>query len=335
MDTWLGFLADEARPPAAAVMLSWTDGLLARPPNDEDLFVAANLIALVVFRAGDVDLARRISHEEIGYALRRQADGPVYLMYALQPQINLLRIDGYGSDPDRALDGLGRLARLASGLDMELPALSISAEQIDRLDEAELPVRRVARTTHVVDTCKILYRHRQWDRLAEAGAALLARYPEVRGAGPHHAAEALWLGAAAEQPQPSEKALDSGPVQAVRLTFLQLLHHTAHLADLGRHEEAIGQATRLLSRQDILDGRFASPLTSLRWRASLADSLLRAGRPDLAEPVLSEIHRESGDDAQLRRGAAERLGMRPEDEPRAGRDEILALAEQVLDRLSA
>src|SRR5260221_5031401 len=146
---WLGFLADEARSPAAGVMLSWVDALLSRPPDDEDLFVAANLIALVVFRAGDVDLACRVSHEEIGYALRRQADGPVYLMYALQPQINLLRIDSYGHDPDRALDGLDRLSRLASGLAVELPALSISTEQIDRLDEAELPVRRAGRTVHL------------------------------------------------------------------------------------------------------------------------------------------------------------------------------------------
>lgn len=335
---WLGFLADEARPPAAGVMLSWVDGLLARPPDDESLFVAANLIALVAFRAGDVDLARRISREEIGYALRRQADGPVYFMYALQPYINLLRIDGYGSDPDKALDGLDDLSRLASGLGMEPPVmeppvLSISAEQAARLEEARLPVRRVARTTHIVETCKILYRHRQWERLAEAGVALLARYPEVRATGPHHAAEALWLGAAAQQPRPGEDALDGGPVPAVRLAFLQLTHHTAHLADLGRREEAVHQAVRLLGRADILDGPFTSPLTPLRWRASLADSLLRAGRPDLAEPVLSEVHHGSGGDPPLHRGVAERLGVPPDEEPRVEREEILALAEQVRDRL--
>jgi hypothetical protein len=332
---WLGFLTDEARPPADGVMLSWVDGLLSRPPNDEDLYVAANLIALVVFHTGDADLARRISHEAIHYALRRQAGDPIYLMYALQPQINLLRIDGFGDDPDDALNSLGLLARLASGLDTELPALSISTEQIDRLDEAGLPVRRVARTTHIVDTCKILYRHRQWDRLTEAGTALLARYPEVCDTGPHHAAEALWLGAVAQQPEPAEKALDSGPVQAVHLTFLQLMHHTAHLADLGRSQEAVRQAARLLARQDILDGRFGSPMTPLRWRASLADSLLRAGRPDLAEPVFSEVHRESAGDPLLDRGVAERLGLPPAQEPRAGREETLALAERVLDRLSA
>ncbi|NUR58372.1 MAG: hypothetical protein HOV87_06720 [Catenulispora sp.] len=310
------------------------DGLLARPPDDESLFIAANLIALVAFRTGDVGLARRISQEEIGYALRRQADGPVYLMYALQPQINLLRIDGYGSDPDGALDGLGSLARLASGLGMELPELSISMEQVARLDAAGLPVRRVARTTHIVDTCKILYRHRLWERLAEAGTALLARYPDVRGTGPHHAAEALWLGAAAQQPPPDANALDGAPVQAVRLAFLQLMHHTAHLADLGRREEAVRQAASLLARADILDGSFTSPMTPLRWRASLADSLLRAGRMDLAEPVLSEVHHGSGGDSPLHRGIAERLGVPAQEEPRAGREETLALAGQVLDRLT-
>jgi hypothetical protein len=330
---WPGFLADEARPPAAAVMLSWVHGLLSRPPNDEDLFIAANLLALAVFRVGDVDLARRISHEEIGYALRREADGPVYLLYALQPQINLLRMDGHGEDPDGGLDGLDRLAHLASGLGVELPALSISAEQITRLDEAELPVRRVARTTHVVDTCKILYRHRRWDRLAEAGAKLLARYPDIHGTGPHHAFEALWLGAPAEQSPPGEQALDGGPGPAAHLAFLQLTHHTAHLADLGRRDEAVRRATRMLARRDILDGRFSSPLTPLRWRASLADSLLRAGRPDLAEPVLAEVHKGSTGDPPFRRGVAERLGLPQEEEHRAGRQEILALAERLLERL--
>ncbi len=121
----------------------------------------------------------------------------------------------------------------------------------------------------------------------------------------------------------------------MRLAFLQLMHHTAHLAGLGRQEEAVRQATRLLARRDIMDGRFASPLTPLRWRASLADSLLRAGRPDLAEPVLGDVHRESGGDLQLHRGVAERLGVDvAEEEPRAGREETLALAERVLDRLS-
>lgn len=331
---WPGFLADEARPPATAVMLAWVDGLLARVPGDEDLFTAANLLALAVFRAGDVGLARRISHEEIGYAARRRADGPVYLMYALQPQINLLRIDGHGAEPESALEGLDRLGRLASGLPVELPELGISAEQIVRLDEAKLPVRRVARTTHVVDTCKILFRHRAWTRLAETGAALLARYPEIRETGPHHAVEAQWLGAPTAQSPPDERALDDKSRSAGYLAFLKLIHHTAHLADLGRKDDAADQARRLLARRDVLDGRFASPLTPVRWRASLADSLVRVGRPDLARPVLEDIREASAADPPLQRGVAERLGLAPDGEPDR-RQQMSALAERLLERLGA
>lgn len=330
---WPGFLADEARPPAAAVMLAWVDGLLSRAPVDEDLFTAANLLALAVFRAGDVDLARRISHEEIAYALRRAGDGPVYLMYALQPQINLLRIDGHGADPEGALDGLDHLACLAFGLGVELPALSISARDVARLDEAKLPVRRVARTAHVVDTCKILLRHRWWDRLAAAGATLLAQHPEVHETGPHHAVEALWLGAPGAQVPPDEGALEGGPRAAVHLAFLQLIHHTAHLADLGVEDEVVDRATRMLARRDVLDGRFASPVTALRWQASLADSLARAGRGDLAGPVWEDVYQGAAGDPLLARGVAERLGLAPEREPDR-REEISALAGRLLQRLA-
>jgi hypothetical protein len=330
---WPGFLTDEARPPAPGVLLGWVDGLLARPPADEDLFVAANLIALVAFRAGDVRLARDISHAEIAYALRREADGPEYLMYALQPQINLLRIDGSGPDPGAALRGLARMGRLASGLPVDFPALGFSAERIDRLDRAGQPVRRVARTTHVVETCKILARHRRWEDLAAAGSALLAAYPDLGETGPHHAAEALWLGAAADQSPPSEAALDGRAVPAVRAAFVQLTHHTAHLADIGAHDDAVARGMRLLARWDVLDGRFSAPTTPLRWRASLADSVLRAGRRDLAEPVLEDVFGESAGDPVLHRGVADRLGVpgvagAPWDE--AG---MAALAGRVLDRL--
>lgn len=330
---WLGFLADEARPPAPGVMLAWVDGLLARPPQDEDLFVAANLIALVVFRAGDVGLAREISHAEIRYALRRESDGPVYLMYALQPQINLLRIDGYGADPGEALESLGRIERLASGLAVDFPALGFSTERINRLDKAEQPVRRVARTTQVVETCKILYRHRRWQQLAETGVALLAAYPDLGETEPHHAAEALWLGAAADQSPPSEAVLDGRSVPAVRAAFVHLMHHTAHLADIGAHDEAVAQGMRLLARWDVLEGRFSSPTTPLRWRAVLADCVLRGGRRDLAGPVLEDVFGESAGDQVLHQGVAERLGVPVAAEPAVDRAETLALATRVLDRL--
>ncbi|GAA3455253.1 hypothetical protein [Dactylosporangium matsuzakiense] len=333
MAPWLGFLADEARPPTGIVALSWVESLLSRPPDDEGLYVAANLIALAVFRAGEADLARHISHEEIGYALRREARDPVYLLYALQPQINLLRLDGYGPDPDRALRGLDALARLAAGLDLELPALSISAAQVRRLDEAGLPVRKAARDAHIIDTCKLLWRLGRPDRLVEAADGLLARYPEAAGGGPHHAAEALWLAAPESQAPPPTAALDSGPRPAVHLAFLRLIHHTARLADLGETEPVVGLATRLLTRQDILGGPYASALTPLRWRAALADSLLRVGRADLAEPVLRAAHHNAFGDPQLARGTAERLGMAAHVPP-VDRDAAVALAHRVLDRLS-
>ncbi|HET8659762.1 MAG TPA: hypothetical protein VFM55_12275 [Micromonosporaceae bacterium] len=339
--SWLGFLADEQRVayrgPAA---LHHVAALLDRPAGTvEDTFVAANLLALSVFRAGEVEQARHLCRAEIAYALRRRhrADWPLYAMYALQPQVNLFRLQGYGAQADEALAGLAGLAPLTEGHGAELPDLSLDTGTVGAMDAAGLPVRALARNVHISDTCKILYRHGLAERLCQEAAELCARYPRAGTEGPHHAAEAPWLVAALDQAPVPPDAVGRGRVRVRWLAYIRLVHVAAHRAAQGDHHDAVRLASWLVGRWDALTGRFTSAVTPLRWLATLGDTLQRCGRDDLAEPVLRRVlvNAAAAGDPALTAGLRARLGLPPAPPAGPAPPELPELVSRMLDRLSA
>ncbi|HZN16645.1 MAG TPA: hypothetical protein VFB84_00345 [Micromonosporaceae bacterium] len=337
---WLGFLADEQRVayhgPAA---LHHVATLLDRPDSTvEDTFVAANLLALSVFRAGEAEQARHLCRAEIAYALRRRhrADWPLYAMYALQPQVNLFRLQGYGAQADEALEGLARLAPLTKGRGAELPDLSLDTGTVSAMDAAGLPVRALARNVHIADTCKILYRHGPEERLCHAAAELCARYPQAGTEGPHHAAEAPWLVAALDQAPVALDAVGHGRARVRWLAYIRLVHVAAHRAAQGDHRDAVRLASLLVGRWGAVTGRFTSAVTPLRWLAALGDTLQHCGRDDLAEPVLRRVlaHAAAGDPV-LTAGLRTRLGLLPAPPAGPAPAELPELVGRMLDRLAA
>lgn len=194
---WLGFLSDEERVPqneSAAVDRAL--GLLSRPADDdpEPLFVAANLIALVHFRLGRPEHARALCRAETAYARSRVHDGrgphtAKVAALALQPQVNLVRIEGYAGGLDRALAGLAALERIADGQRVQTQDIDWWPE--DLADDPALArrIRALARNIRVSDTCRILHRRARPDLLAPAAARFAERWPTLVAHGIQHAAE--------------------------------------------------------------------------------------------------------------------------------------------------
>jgi hypothetical protein len=316
---WLGFLSDEQR----AVLhgrsaLRRVHALIQAPTGDvEDLYVAANLLALVLFRQGRVVESRQLCRDEIGYALRRRGTGgwPLLAMLALQPQINLLRIDGYGHDVDGALAGFRQFEEIGDGRGVALPEITLDTGDVDRIKRAGLPLRATIRNVTIADSCKILWRHGQLDRLLAHADRLCRRWPAT----PHliqHAAEAPWLiDALTRPPLPTAELERVSDRSSRRLTYVQLLHVAAQAAGAGQVTLGRDTAVALHQRRDMLGGAYASALTPLRCLASLADTLRRLGRDDLATPLLHEVlaRPETRADRVLHQGLQARLGIRADD----------------------
>ncbi|MFJ1707215.1 hypothetical protein [Kitasatospora sp. NPDC088346] len=335
---WLGFLSDEERVPqdeAAAVDRAL--GLLSRPADDdpEPLFVAANLIALVHFRLGRPEHARSLCRAETAYARGRVHDGrgphtAKIAALALQPQVNLVRIEGYAGGLDRALAGLAALERIADGLRVQTQDIDWWPE--DLADDPSLArrIRALARNIRVSDTCRILHRRARPDLLAAEAARFTARWPALAAQGIQHAAETPWLLGAGTAGPPGPAALTDPDPMARRLAVVRTLHLAAHAAEHGRSERAAELAEALVDAVGGLPGPWASPLTVPRWWAVLGATLQRAGRERQGRILLRAALAESRGDAPLVRGILLRLGEPAP--PRAGEPARLA---EVTHRLHA
>lgn len=336
---WLGFLADEQRTtfhgPGALRQVAFQ---LAEPDGVTSLFLAANLLALALFRSHRKEAAQQLCNQEIDFAVRRSrtAGWPLLAMGALQAQINLVRMETYEPDPAPALHQLALLEPLAAGEPATLPALELDAATVAAMLAAGLPLRELARNVLVADTCKTLHRHGYRDRLLQAAADLTQRFPAAsREAGPHHAAEAPWLLDALGQP-PIPWPATAGSLGQRRLALVRWCHLAAHQAAAGEPDRAAHLACSLLAEDGLFRGSFASALTPLRWAAALADTLGRAGRSELAGPVLRRVLADPATpgDPTLDRGLRLRLAVppAPEPDPAPAIDDLLA---QTLDRLAS
>ncbi|WP_033818702.1 hypothetical protein, partial [Kitasatospora sp. MBT63] len=288
--------------------------LLDRPVGDdpEPLFVAANLVALVHFRLGRPDRARALCHAEIAYArsrARTHGGTPARLAaFALQPQVNLVRIEGYAGDLDRALAGLAALERIADGERAHTEDVDWWPEDVAADPALARQVRALARNIRVSDTCKILHRRGRADLLAGAAARLTARWPALASQGVQHAAEAPWLLGADTAGAPGPTALADPDPMARRLAVVRTLQLAAHAAGRGQRERALDLTGPLVEAIGELPGPWASPLTVPRWWAVLGATLQRAGREQQGRILLRAALAEARGDAPLVRGALLRLG---------------------------
>jgi hypothetical protein len=280
----LGFLSDEERVPerGAAALARVRAVLRTRGENVTGLFEAANLLALVMFHARRVQDAVEVSRRSIerGQRLAAEPGRESLLFHTLQPQINLLRIEGFAGDPDVALAGLSGLDDLASGRRARVGDLKFDEDAIAAADAAGLPLRRLAAAVRTVDTCKILWRRGRTDELLEFAATDgTGRVPA--SAGPTHGREAPWLVRPLEVPTRTPPTTPLG--------FIRLLHiadaavAAGEWALAGRTVSELAEARTVLTRF-----RFLSPLTPARCLASLAESALRLGAEEVALEVGAE-----------------------------------------------
>ncbi|MER8184727.1 hypothetical protein [Kitasatospora sp. NPDC094015] len=334
---WLGHLSDEERVPQdEAAAVDRAGALLARAAGEEPepLFVAANLIALVQFRLGRLDHARALCRAETAYARRRPPGGPSAQLaaLALQPQVNLVRIEGYAGDLDRALAGLAALERIADGLAARTADLDWRPDDLAGDPALARRIRALARNIRVSDTCKILHRRGRPDLLGPEAARFTARWPALASHGIQHAAETPWLLGDGPAGHPVDgPAGRSGPAALTdpdpmtrRLAVVRTLHLAAHAADHGEHRRAADLAGPLVEAIGSLPGPWASPLTVPRWWAVLGAALQHADQERQGRILLRAALAEARGDAPLVRGVLLRLGEPAPPRPPAppGLDEV-------------
>ncbi|WP_037607080.1 hypothetical protein [Streptacidiphilus rugosus] len=339
---WLGLLSDEERVPhddASAVrrVLEMGEPSGADP---EPLFVAANLLSLVLFRRGRLDAARTLCRAEVGFA-RSCPPGPHRprsAALALQPQVNLLRIEGYAGSLDHCLAGLAALERVAAGQDVHTAELEWFPQDVEPDPLLARRVRLLARNIRVADTCKILLRRGRIEELLDQAARFGVLWPGLTAAGLQHAAETPWAARPGAQRPPTAEQLGAGTTQERRLALVRGLHGVAHAFHTGPGGGRAA-ALRLAHRLDAAlsaaaaEGPWASPLTVPRWQGVLGAALLLAGEERRGEELMRKalVAADPGGDSALARGLRLRLDG-PADGPAAPVD--LAAAERLESQLA-
>jgi hypothetical protein len=291
-----GFLSDEHRLAQGAAGLLLRAATLLKDCGTAEVFAAANLLALVAFRAGRVDDAKHLCRREIAHALtqRGTVDWPTYVQFALQPQVNLLRIQGYTGQFGEALVGLAQLSPIGDGKGADLPEFSVDEDVVQRLVCQGTRIDTVARNVVIHDTCKILWRHRRHNDLLTESNRLVELWGQVDQRGTvQHAAEAPWLVDALARPEIRIDLLEHRSSRVRRVTYVRLLHLVAHRTAAGQISAARTLAMTLSHRRDAFKGTFASPTTPLRWLAYLAQSLMLLGLTGAALSILREVSRAS------------------------------------------
>jgi hypothetical protein len=315
---WLGFLSDEMRScDKYSVSVRKIAARLNQPASDiESTFVAANLTALLLFRSRQRDEARDICDRAIAFALahRSHQRWPEFALLALQPEVNLLRIDGYAGDLATASEGLRQLDQLSSGRPAEFGAFALDGATIDAIRRRGFDLPGFARNVLVAETCKIFWRRGRPQALLPLCAGFERRWPDlILAGGPAHAREAPWLiGVQAEPATTAGTASGAGlaglPVRLRRAEYVCRLHAAAHLALSGQAEMARQSCLEMLGCRARLRGSFVSPVTPIRWDAALADTLIRCGMAEEARGlIVSALNRLAGySDPALQQGLYER-----------------------------
>ncbi|MCH7232162.1 hypothetical protein L0U85_15040 [Glycomyces sp. L485] len=322
---WTGPLSDEVRTTVDDhQVLTDVEHLLDKPERTaDDVFTAANLLALILFRRRRGVEAEALCREERAAAIEAGAvDDRVHLArFALQAQVNLIRLWGYGDRADHALAELEQMERLTTpGLGARFDGLDLGADTAEAMREAGVPLSTFAKNAVIVEVCKILWRHRRYEALSEHAERLRAKWP-LRRSTLHHAHEVPWMlgrettAFGGEHWQRLRKDLRT-------LAVVSRLHMLA--AEVDREGRAGQDADELVESVTGADLAHAQPGTRMKCEAHLADTLLRMGSQEEADRLLERVvaNRETAGDGQVRRGAFERLGRKPDSAPGPSNDVI-------------
>jgi len=283
---WLGLLA-----PEDVVVWENPKTLLAElerklaGDDASQAFVAANRLALELYRAGELEAAEKVCRQEIALARSHDAlneDIPVLLL-GLQAAINLIRIHGYAGDFALALEGLEQLERLADGRPAELFDLSISSTVVQGTSYGARQLRSFARNNCVVETSKILYRRGVVDLSVSECGRLYSKWPSVVRSGPFHACEVLCIYAASTTHAP-----DRAEAAAPSLVSIARLHQLVNGA-LAEGYLAYRAAGLQLFEQRA-DSGLGVGLGQARYLAVLGDVLHRCAESASANICFGTAH---------------------------------------------
>lgn len=284
------FLADDTRICESNTHLVWRVAELAAGELHEpdSLFRASNLCALSLIRLRDRESAEALCRAEIIAATARGAPNRRCSLYALEAQVNLLRIAAMCGESERALTGLSLLERVADGEYVPMADMCWDPSGVTGT-EYLLRARVYARAVFVTDLCKALFRGNAYVRLERHAAHVIRRWPNTIREGLHCAAEVGPLLGSCDAGLRLDRADRTPSPQAGRLNLVLHLHALRAAAvtdgfldpcEIRKAEDAIAQdAHPLVCR--------TSPL---RWRAHLRTSQLICDPDDAAlRQALSDL----------------------------------------------
>lgn len=332
--TWLGLLSPEDVVPwkSPRDLYDMVEEC-ADTGNVERLFVAGNRLALSLYRTGEITAATRLCHHQI-HVVAHQPIGErtaEHIALALQPVVNLIRMQGYAQDLVEALYQLRLLEGLADGNPVELFGLSVDPKTYPGSAGELRALRAFAKNNCLVETSKILFRRGTRQAWLEACIRLGLKWPATLHTGPFHAFEAWsvggvhWAGEA---------------VVASVLTSIDALHRTAG---------AEPSAVRATAASWIFESRshagFTTDLGQARFLAVLGVALADCGEPASGEICLGEAYQLACRvDPGLANAIAARWRLAVPDSSRLpdavavpvpARDELIRLADRVSERLGA
>ncbi|MEU6554243.1 hypothetical protein ABZ915_28805 [Streptomyces sp. NPDC046915] len=265
--TWLGLLA-----PEDTVVWQTPSGLRAgleaklAHGGVTEVFTAANRLSLELYRTGRSSAARELCRLQIRYAVQNRGNGEDsdLALLGLQAVVNIIRIDGYGSETGRALEGLRRLEGLADGGAFHFHGLAISSDIAEGDGPRADRVRAFARGNRIVETAKILFRRNRIEAAVSECRQLCEKWPTVASIGPFHAHEILSIQG---QPWPGTESVAG---TAPTLSAIDRLHRLAHPALFGTIDRSRAEAMELYRERertgfsdDAAHGRFMAVLGSV------------------------------------------------------------------------
>lgn len=254
--------------------------------NISKVFGAANLHALRLFRLGEVQRATDLCKAEIACS-QRNFDRPTISILGLDPQVNLIRIEGFVGDAKKAVTNFQLLKQLLDGKSVCLPNLAWQAETLESCPrDTQIRVLGFVRNAIVVDTCKILLRRNLWDDLREQAEGFKILWPRAIANGLHHPVEVPYIVDPAIQDVPPLE-FDNGHLGA-RRSFIQILHLAGFYADEGDTAQAITLIKKIEMAWEYVSQNDLSPSTLGRWQVNLAQTYRRIGQYDKAQEMLIE-----------------------------------------------
>ena len=284
--TWLGLLAPED-------LVVWQTPSDLRADLESKLvhggvvevFTAANRLSLELYRSGRSSAAREICRRQIRYAVQNRGNAHDFdlALLGLQAVVNIIRIDGYGSESGRALDELRRLERLADGEEFHFRGLVISSDIAAGDGVAGHRVRAFARGNRIVETAKILFRQNRIEAAVSECRKLCEKWPVAASAGPFHAHEMLSVQA---QPWPGTKhAAGTAPT----LSAIDRLHRLADPSLFGTIDRSRDEAMELCRESE--HAGFSDDVARGRFLAVLGSVLHQYGEPAVGNTCFADACR--------------------------------------------